>query len=100
MTARRRPAGATPPPRLWPQRADEVAGQARRRGMLWAMLGAALQAGGSATPPPDTAPTAAVTAGQGTTALRTTAAVHLDGHLDEADWQRATPIDRFYETYP
>ena len=37
---------------------------------------------------------------QSTTALRTSAAIKLDGRLDENDWRRAAPLDRFFETFP
>ncbi len=37
---------------------------------------------------------------QSITALRITQPVVLDGRLDEPMWARASPIDRFYETYP
>ena len=37
---------------------------------------------------------------QSTTALRTSAPIRLDGHLNEDDWRRAVPLDRFFETYP
>lgn len=39
-------------------------------------------------------------ASQRATALRASAPVRLDGHLDEGDWRRATPLDRLFETYP
>ena len=37
---------------------------------------------------------------QSATALRTSAPIRLDGRLDEDDWQRSAPLDRFFETYP
>ena len=43
----------------------------------------------SATPTPQPA-----------TAVRIQTTIKLDGHLDEQDWGRAQPIDRFFEYYP
>lgn len=37
---------------------------------------------------------------QSMTALRTHAPIVLDGKLDEAAWQRAQPLERFFETWP
>ncbi len=45
-------------------------------------------------------PVGAVEHAQSADAARTSAPIVLDGRLDEAAWRHATPIDRFYETYP
>ncbi|HEU4967559.1 carbohydrate binding family 9 domain-containing protein [Sphingomonas sp.] len=37
---------------------------------------------------------------QSTSAVRTAGRIKLDGHLDDPDWSRAKPLDRFFEHYP